>query len=59
MSHVLTSSDLETFIRQKMRMSHIYQPVMLRVLLAQGGQATIEGGDVMPIGNGVVLVGMS
>lgn len=42
MSHVLTSSDLETFIRQKMRMSHIYQPVMLRVLLAQGGQASIE-----------------
>lgn len=42
MSHALTFSDLETFIQQKMRMSHIYQPVMLRVLLAQGGQAAIE-----------------
>lgn len=34
--------QLETYIRDQMRMSHIYQPVMLRVLLENGGSATIE-----------------
>ena len=32
--------DLRTFIVEKMRMSHIYQPVMLRVLLENGGRAS-------------------
>ena len=32
--------DLRTFIRERMRMSHIYQPVMLRVLLENGGRAS-------------------
>ena len=37
-----TSMDLEDFIRNKMKMSHIYQPVMLKVLLESGGEATVE-----------------
>jgi diadenosine tetraphosphate (Ap4A) HIT family hydrolase/5-methylcytosine-specific restriction endonuclease McrA len=31
---------LRTFIQQRMRMSHIYQPVMLQVLLENSGRAT-------------------
>jgi hypothetical protein len=31
---------LRTFITDKMRMSHIYQPVMLKVLLENGGRAS-------------------
>ena len=31
---------LHEFIAEKMRMSHIYQPVMLRVLLENGGRAS-------------------
>jgi ATP adenylyltransferase len=31
--------DLNDFIRNKMRMSHIYQPVMLMELLKRGGSA--------------------
>ena len=34
--------DLEDFIKNKMRMSHIYQPVMLKVLLENDGQASVE-----------------
>lgn len=34
--------DLEDFITNKMKMSHIYQPVMLSVLLKEGGEATLE-----------------
>ena len=35
-------ASLERFIRQDMRMSHIYQPVMLLQLLGSGGQASIR-----------------
>ena len=35
-------SDLADFISNRMRMSHIYQPVMLRVLLDNNGEATLE-----------------
>lgn len=38
----LTVPQLKAYIRSAMRMSHIYQPVMLRVLLANGGQAQTE-----------------
>jgi ATP adenylyltransferase len=31
---------LSDFIRKKMRMSHIYQPVMIRELLKRGGNAS-------------------
>ncbi len=34
--------SLERFIRQDMRMSHIYQPVMLLELLGSGGTASIR-----------------
>jgi ATP adenylyltransferase len=30
------------FIQNEMRMSHVYQPVMLRILLVQGGQASVR-----------------
>ena len=34
--------DLVQFIERDMRMSHVYQPVMLRELLDRGGRATRE-----------------
>ena len=34
--------QLEKYIRDEMRMSHIYQPVMLRVLLENKGTAAVE-----------------
>ena len=33
---------LKTFLDGEMQMSHIYQPVMLEVLLTHGGRATIR-----------------
>jgi ATP adenylyltransferase len=33
-------SDFESFIRNKMRMSHVYQPVMLMTLLEKNGKAS-------------------
>jgi len=33
---------LVQFLDQKMQMSHIYQPVMLEVLLTRGGRAPIR-----------------
>ena len=35
--------NIEHFISSKMRMSHIYQPVMLMTLLRNNGRSTIEG----------------
>ncbi len=35
-----TFQSLVRFIEHEMRMSHIYQPVMLRELLASGGRAS-------------------
>ena len=35
-------TDLHEFITQKMQMSHIYQPVMLKALLLKGGEATVD-----------------
>ena len=35
-------SDLKHFIIKRMRMSHIYQPVMLMTLLKEGGVSSIE-----------------
>jgi diadenosine tetraphosphate (Ap4A) HIT family hydrolase len=35
-------ATLGNFIQKKMRMSHIYQPVMIKELLARGGAATIR-----------------
>lgn len=36
------ATDLMHFISKKMRMSHIYQPVMIKALLENGGEATTE-----------------
>ncbi len=33
---------LKTFLTEKMRMSHVYQPLMIRTLLENGGQAGIR-----------------
>jgi ATP adenylyltransferase len=33
---------LRDFIQNRMRMSHIYQPVMIKALLENDGQATTE-----------------
>lgn len=38
--HSATFQKLETFVRDQMRMSHIYQPVMLIELLKHGGKAS-------------------
>lgn len=35
-------SDLREFIQNRMRMSHIYQPVMIKELLKRGGRASIR-----------------
>jgi ATP adenylyltransferase len=34
--------SLKDFTNNRMKMSHVYQPVMLKVLLQQNGQATID-----------------
>src|SRR5262249_31579980 len=34
--------NLRDFIRNRMRMSHIYQPVMIKELVAHGGKASIR-----------------
>ena len=34
--------DLHDYITNRMKMSHIYQPVMLKVLLENNGEASIE-----------------
>ncbi len=36
----MTAAELEDYLRNKMRMSQVYQPAMLRVLLQGGGQAS-------------------
>lgn len=37
----MTAAELDDYLRNKMRMAHVYQPAMLRVLLEGGGQASI------------------
>jgi ATP adenylyltransferase len=37
----MTFEELSTFIRSRMRMSHIYQPVMLMTLLESGGESSV------------------
>ena len=38
----MTFPELKDFLMNKMRMSHIYQPVMLISLLKNGGVSSIE-----------------
>jgi ATP adenylyltransferase len=41
-AHSPAYKKLETFIRDQMRMSHIYQPVMLMELLQRKGRASVR-----------------
>jgi ATP adenylyltransferase len=36
------ADKLKTYLEKKMRMSHIYQPVMVRELIKRGGSASVE-----------------
>ena len=38
----LTVAELVDFIENKMRMSHIYQPLLIQSLVESGGQATLR-----------------
>ena len=38
----LTVAELVDFIEHKMRMSHIYQPLLIQSLVESGGQATLR-----------------
>lgn len=38
----MTFTDLKLFLAQKMRMSHIYQSLLIKILLEAGGLATIR-----------------
>lgn len=42
MTPKLTADQLKDFISQRMRMSHIYQPVMLKTLIDNDGEASVE-----------------
>ena len=35
-------ADLIDFIENRMKMSHIYQPLLLRILVEAGGTATVR-----------------
>jgi ATP adenylyltransferase len=37
-----SASDLIEFLQEKMSMSHIYQPLLIRILVESGGTATIR-----------------
>jgi ATP adenylyltransferase len=39
---VLTFDELVDFIEHRMRMSHIYQPLLIRTLVDAGGTATLR-----------------
>ena len=41
-THPKSASDLLNFIENEMRMSHVYQPLLIRILLDAGNQATIR-----------------
>jgi len=38
----MTFDDLADFIEHKMRMSHIYQPLLIKTLVESGGSATLR-----------------
>lgn len=38
----MTLEDLISFIDSKMRMSHVYQPLLIRALVDTGGSATLR-----------------
>ena len=42
MKHTYDKHNLGDYISKQLRMPHIYQPVMIKALLENGGQATTE-----------------
>jgi hypothetical protein len=42
-------SDFKDFIENRMRMSHVYQPVMLMTLLRGGGKASTPNSGRHPV----------
>jgi hypothetical protein len=38
----MTSEELQDFLENKMRMSHVYQPLLIRALLDAGGMASVR-----------------
>jgi hypothetical protein len=42
MNDLMRFSDLLAFITTRMRMSHIYQPLLIRTLVDAGGAATLR-----------------
>jgi 5-methylcytosine-specific restriction endonuclease McrA len=38
----MTYEELATFIAEKMRMSHVYQPLLIKTLVSAGGTATLR-----------------
>ena len=38
----LTKDELLDFIQNRMRMSHVYQPLLIRLLLESGSQGTVR-----------------
>jgi diadenosine tetraphosphate (Ap4A) HIT family hydrolase len=42
MTQQSTFAELRTFISQRMRMSHLYQPLMLKTLIEKGGWASLS-----------------
>ena len=41
-SKALDTKELLQFLNARMRMSHIYQPLLIRAILQNGGQATVR-----------------
>jgi hypothetical protein len=57
--NTLTFDTLSEFVSKKMRMSHIYQPLLIRSLLDCGGMATLrqlEKKDAVDI---IIALGMA
>ena len=38
----MTFDELTTFLRERMSLSHIYQPLLIRALVEAGGKATLR-----------------
>ena len=52
----MTYEELKDFLQVRMRMSHVYQPLMIRELLTVGGRDCREGRSsmgVQPDGDGL------
>ena len=63
----MTFEELLDFVNNKMRMSHVYQPLVLEFLVQSGGKATLrhlatmmaaadEAGAVVLVANGMMVI---